>query len=138
MSSYRVLYPLGLLYIFSQSSKLLKDPQSWILMMIGFLFLSFFWIWIKYRHTYKKFRKYASFLASNNLYGIINFGVIICMQGYTFVYRQQGIHEGLFAKLFMGMILTSIAFLFVSIFILPRILDRSIADTEALIQLYGE
>lgn len=60
------------------------------------------------------------------------------MHGYTFVYRQQGVQEGFFAKLFMGMILTSIAFLFVSIFILPRILDRSIADTEALIQLYGE
>jgi hypothetical protein len=28
--------------------------------------------------------------------------------------------------------------LFISIFILPRVLDRSITDTEALIQVYGD
>ncbi|EKB49653.1 hypothetical protein [Cecembia lonarensis] len=136
-TSYRIIFPLGLLVIFFQSSTLLGDSKSWILMMIGFLFFSFIWIVIRYWHTYKKYKKYASFMASNSVFQMTNFGVIMCLYGHNFVYRQGGVQEGLFAKIFIGAILTAIAFLFISIFILPRVLDRSIADTEALIQVYG-
>lgn len=137
-TSYRILFPLGLIIIFFQSSTLLQDSKAWILMMIGFLFFSFIWVVIRYWNTHKKYRKYASYMASNSVFQLINFGVIVCSQGHSFVYRQQGVQEGLFAQLFIGAILTAIAFLFISIFILPRVLDRSIADTEALIKVYGE
>ncbi len=59
------------------------------------------------------------------------------MQGHTFVYREQGLQEGFFAQIFIGSILLAIFFLYASIFILPRVLDKSIADTEALIKVYG-
>jgi hypothetical protein len=137
-TSYRIIFPLGLLVIFYQSSTLLQDSKAWILMMIGFLFFSFIWIVIRYWNSHKKYKKYASYMASNSVFQLINFGVIVCTQGHSFVYRQQGLQEGLFAQLFIGAILTAIAFLFISIFILPRVLDRSIADTEELIQVYGE
>jgi len=136
--SYRMIFPLGLLFIFFQSSALLQDSKSWILMMIGFLFFSFIWVVFRYWNTHKKYKKYASYLASNSVFQLINLGVIVCMQGHSFVYRQEGVQEGLFAKIFIGAILASISFLFISIFILPKVLDRSIADTEALIQIYGE
>lgn len=137
-TSYRIIFPLGLLFIFFQSSTLLQDSKAWILMMIGFLFFSFIWVVIRYWGTHKKYKKYASYITSNSIFQIINFGVIVCMQGHSFVYRQQGVQEGLFAQVFIGAILTAIAFLFISIFILPRVLDRSIADTEALMKVYGE
>lgn len=137
-TSYRIIFPLGLLFIFFQSSALLQDSKSWILMMIGFLFFSFTWVVIRYWNIHKKYKKYASYMASNSVFQIINLGVIACIQGHSFVYRKQGVQEGLFAQVFIGAILTAIAFLFVSIFILPRVLDRSIADTEALIEVYGE
>lgn len=137
-TSYRIIFPLGLLFIFFQSSALLQDSKAWILMMIGFLFFSFIWMVIRYWNTHKKYKKYASFMASNSVFQILNFGVIVCTQGHSFAYRQQGVQEGLFAKVLIGAILVSISFLFISIFILPRVLDRSIADTEALIKVYGE
>lgn len=138
ITSCRIIFPLGLLFIFFQSSTLLEDSKAWILMMIGFLFFSFIWVVIRYWKTHKKYKKYASYMASNSVFQLINFGVIVCTQGHAFVYRQEGVQEGLFAKIFTGAILTAIAFLFISIFVLPRVLDRSIADTEALIQVYGE
>lgn len=138
LTSYRIIFPLGLLVIFFLSSTLLQDSKAWILMMIGFLFFSFIWIVIRYWHTHIKYKKYASYMASNSVFQMTNFGVLMCLYGHNFVYRQGGIQEGLFAKIFIGAILTAIAFLFISIFILPRVLDRSIADTEELIQVYGE
>jgi hypothetical protein len=137
-TTYRIVFPLGLLVIIFQSSELFQDSKSWILIMIGFLFFSFIWVVIRYGNTHKKYKKYASYMASNGVFQLINFGVIVCTQGYSFVYRQQGVQEGLFANVFIGSILLAITFLFISIFILPRVLDRSIADTEALIQVYGE
>lgn len=138
LTSYRIIFPLGLLFIFYQSSALLGDSKAWILMMIGFLFISFIWVVIRYWNTHKKFKKYASYMASNSVFQLTNFGVLTCLYGHNFVYRQGGVQEGLFVKIFIGAILTAIAFLFISIFILPRVLDRSIADTEELIQVYGE
>lgn len=137
-TSYRIIFPWGLLVVFFQSSALLEDSKAWILMMIGFLFFSFIWVVIRYWNTHKKYKKYASYMASNSVFQMINFGVIVCTQGHSFVYRQEGVQEGLFAKIFIGAILTAITFLFISIFVLPRVLDRSIADTEELIQVYGE
>jgi hypothetical protein len=136
--SYRVIFPVGLLYLFFQSSILLQDSSAWLLMIIVFLLFSFSWVVIRYWGKHKKYKKYASYIASNSVFQIINFGVIVCMQGHTFVYQEQGVQDGLFAKIFIGSILVAITFLFISIFILPKVLDHSIADTEALIKVYGE
>ncbi|WP_373522262.1 hypothetical protein [Aquiflexum sp.] len=136
--SYRVVFPVGLLYLFFQSSILLKDSRAWIVMIIVFLLFSFIWVVIRYWGQHKKYKKYASYIASNSVFQVINFGVIVCMQGHTFVYREQGVQNGLFAIIFIGTILVAITFLFISIFILPKVLDRSIADTEVLIKVYGE
>jgi len=137
-TSYRVIFPIGILYLMFQSSILLQNSKSWILMMIVFLCFSFFWVVFRYWGTHKKYKKYESYLASSNVFQLINLGVIICLQGHNFVYRQNGAPEALFSQIFLGVILTGISFLFVSVFILPRVLDRSIADTEALIEVYGE
>lgn len=137
LTSYRVIFPIALLVLMFQTSVLFRDSKAWILMMIGFLMFSFFWIVVRYWGTHKKYKKYASYLASSNVFTFINFGMIVCMQGHNFVYRQQGVQEGLFATIFIGTILFAISFLFISIFILPKVLDRSIADTEALMAVYG-
>lgn len=136
--SYRVIFPVGLLYLFFQSSILLKDSRPWIVMIIIFLLFSFSWVVIRYWGKHKKYKKYASYIASNSVFQIINFGVIVCMQGHSIVYREQGVQDGLFAQLFIGTILLAVTFLYTSIFILPTVLDRSIADTEALISVYEE
>jgi hypothetical protein len=136
--SYRVIFPIGLLYLFFQSSILLQDSRAWFAMIIAFLLFSFFWVVIRYWGKHKKYKKYASYIASNSVFQIINFGVIVCMQGQTFVYREQGLQEGIFAQLFIASILLAVTFLCTSIFVLPTVLDRSISDTETLIKVYGE
>jgi hypothetical protein len=136
--SYRAIFPIGLLFLFFQSSILLQDSRAWFAMIIAFLLFSFFWVVIRYWGKHKKYKKYASYIASNSVFQIINFGVIVCMQGHTFVYREQGLQEGIFAQLFIGSILLAVTFLYTSIFVLPTVLDRSISDTEALIKVYGE
>ncbi|MCH6199355.1 hypothetical protein MMU07_07190 [Aquiflexum sp. LQ15W] len=136
--SYRVIFPVGLIYLFFQSSILLKDSKAWLLMVIVFLLFSFFWVVVRYWGKHKKYKKYASYIASNSVFQVINFGVIVCMQGHSFVYRQQDLQEGIFAQIFIGSILLALTFLYISIFILPTVLDRSISDTEALIKVYGE
>jgi len=137
-TSYRIIVPIGLLYLMFQSSVLLQDSKAWIVMMIVFLFFSFIWIIYRYWGTHKKYKKYESYMASSNVFQLINLGVIICIQGHNFVYRQEEVPEALFPQIFLMVILIGISFLFLSVFILPRVLDRSIADTEALIAVYGE
>ncbi|WP_194774398.1 hypothetical protein [Pararhodonellum marinum] len=137
-TSYKIIFPIGLLYLFFQSSILLRDSRAWLLMVMVCLLISFAWVVMRYWGKHKKYRKYASYMSSNSVFQITNFGIIVCMQGYSFFYRQEGSQDSLFTQILIGGLLVSIALLFVSIFILPSVLDRSIADTEDLIKVYGE
>jgi hypothetical protein len=137
-TTYRVIFPIGLIFLMFHSSILLQDSKSWILMMIIFLFFSFMWVVVRYWGSHKKYRKYASYMSSNHIFQIMNLGMVVSIHGHSIVYRQQGTPESLISQIIIGMILLAISFLFISIFILPRVLDRSIADTYALIAVYGE
>jgi hypothetical protein len=128
-TSYRIIFPLGLLFIFFQSPIIIQDSKSWILMMIGFVLLSFILMFFKYWKKHKKYKEFASYLASNNAYQFINFGIIICAQSISFVYNQPP-NEMVISVIFKTIILVFLSILFISVFILPRVLDRSIADTE--------
>jgi hypothetical protein len=136
--SFRITYPLGMLLIFYHLSILFQEPESLIILIIGFLMISFGWIVISYWNTHNKYKNYASYLASNGLFQVITFGLIVCSQGYLYLYRQEGLQRGLFAKIFGLAILGALSFLFISIFILPKVLDKSIAETQSLIKIYGE
>ncbi len=54
--SYRIIYPLGLLSIFYHLSLLFQEPNSLILLIIGFVIISFGWIVINYWNTHKNTR----------------------------------------------------------------------------------
>lgn len=138
LTSYRIIYPLLVLLILFQSSTWFEDSKSWIAMMIGFILISFFTIVIRYWRKHKKYKHYASYIASNNFFQYIQFGLMTCTHSYIFVYRQAASQEGVFPSVFQSILLICLCFLFVSIFILPRIVEKSVADTEALIQVYGE
>ncbi|MCH7397633.1 hypothetical protein MM236_06515 [Belliella sp. DSM 107340] len=138
LTSYRILYPILILLILFQPSNWFQDSKSWILMMIGFVLISFLTIIIRYWRKHNKYKKYASYIASNNVFAMINFGIITCSQSWNFVYNDNSTPDVLFSRIFKGVILSCLCLLFVSIFILPRVLDRSMSDTEELINIYGE
>lgn len=129
LSSHRIIFPVGILLFLYQMSNWLQDSKSMILMLIGFVMISFIAIIARYRGKHKKYKKYASYLASTSVYQYINFGIIICSQSWNFVYRDNATPEGPFPLIFKSAIMLCLCFLFVSIFILPRILEKSIADT---------
>ena len=68
----------------------------------------------------------------------LNTGVQICLQGHIFLNRSENLFESIFGQVFLSFIIASMALLFLSFFFLPKVLDRNIADTEALIQVFGE
>lgn len=136
--SYRILFPIGFLLFLYQMSNWLQDSKSMILMLIGFVMISFIAIVARYRGKHKKYKKYAAYLASTSVYQYINFGIIICSQSWNLVYRDNATPDGLFPLILKGAIILCLCFLFVSIFILPRILKKCMTDTEELITVYGE
>jgi hypothetical protein len=137
-TSLRIIFPISILAILFQTSSWFQNSKSWILMLIGFVLVSFLVIAIRYWSKHKRYKHYASYMASNNVYAVINLGIITCSQSWNFVYRNNSTPDGIFPLIFKGVILLCLCMLFVSIFILPRVLERSMADTEALIQVYGE
>ena len=138
LTSYRIIYPILVLLILFQSSTWFDDSKSWILMMIGFILITFFAIVIRYWRKHKKYKLYASYIASNNLFQYIQFGLMTCTHAYMFIYDQTGSYDGVFPSVFQSILLICLCYLFISIFILPRIVERSVADTEELINIYGE
>ncbi|MCH7414754.1 hypothetical protein MM213_14735 [Belliella sp. R4-6] len=138
LTSYRIIYPMLVLLILFQSSTWFDDSKSWIAMMIGFILITFFTIVIRYWRKHKKYKCYASYIASKNIFQYIQFGLMTCTYSYMFVYRQAGSYDGVFPSVFQSILLICLCYLFISIFILPRIVERSVTDTEELINIYGE
>jgi hypothetical protein len=68
----------------------------------------------------------------------LNIAIQICIQANFFMHRSENLFESIGERVLLGLVVLGMAFLFLSLFFLPKVLDRNIADTEALIQVYGE
>jgi hypothetical protein len=54
------------------------------------------------------------------------------------MHHSEYLFESIGGQVLLGLVVLGMAFLFLSFFFLPKVLDRNIADTETLIQMYGE
>jgi len=138
LTSYRILYPILLGLLIYQVSVLLNDPKAWVLILSGFLiltslaFIGFYW------PKYQRLKNFASFSTSSNLFQLVNFGIICFLYSYQWVYKAPQGNDSLFFYIFQGGIILVMVCFALSIFVLPRVLDQSIAETEALKRVYGE
>jgi hypothetical protein len=137
-TSYRIIYPLGLGVIIYQASLYLDDPQNWVLLFAGFLFLAFCWLVSRYGTKHKHYKNYASYQALGNIWQWLNAAAMACIYSYQFVYSISNSEDtpALFSLIFQGIILTILVSFSISVFILPKILDQNIALTEKLKSLY--
>jgi hypothetical protein len=137
-TSYRIIYPLGLGVIIYQASLYLDDPQNWVLLFAGFLFLAFCWLVSQYGTKHKHYKNYASYQTLGNIWQWLNAAAMACIYSYQFVYSISNSEDtpALFSLIFQGIILTILVSFSISVFILPKILDQNIALTEKLKSLY--
>jgi hypothetical protein len=138
ITSYRLLFPILLGLLIYQASVLLNDPKAWVLILSGFLILASIGVIGPYWRKYQRLKNFASFTTSSNLFQLVNFGIICCLYSYQWVYKAPKEIDSLFFHVFQVAIILVIVSFALSIFILPRVLDKSIAETEALKRVYGE
>lgn len=134
--SYRIVFPLFLALVIYQSSILMNDPNSWILVLMGFVVMGSSFIVIKYWKSHKELKNYACYAGSKSVFQYLNQSFLICIYAYQFVYDKAEDSESFFTLIFKGAIILALVGFVVSIFILPKILDRSIQETEKLKSIY--
>ena len=134
--SYRIAFPLLLAIVIFQSSILLNAPKNWILMLISFVVIGNSYIMARYWKSHKDFKNYACYLGSSSIFQILNLSISICLYFYQFVYLRTAEMDSIFTNIFKGAIILVLMGFAVSIFILPKILDQSIQDTEKLKSIY--
>ncbi|WP_100629787.1 hypothetical protein [Algoriphagus formosus] len=138
LSSYRILYPILLGLLIYQVSVILNDPKAWVLILSGFLILTSLAFIGSYWPKYQRLKNFASFSTSSNLFQLVNFGIICCLYSYQWVYKVPQGTDSLFFHIFQGGIILVMVCFALSMFVLPRVLDQSIEETEALKRVYGE
>ncbi len=136
LTSFRILYPILLGLLIYQATLFLNDPQAWVLFLAGFLILGTSIFVIRYWKSHQAYKSYASYIGSTHIFQIINLGTLCAVYSYQFVYKNSGDTSLLFTYLFKGAIILVLIWYSLSLFILPRLLEKSIAETQKLKTLY--
>lgn len=136
LTSFRIFYPILLGLLIYQATLFLNDPQAWVLFLAGFLILGTSIFVIRYWKSHKAYKSYASYIGSTHIFQIINLGTLCAVYSYQFVYKNSGDTSLLFTYLFKGAIILVLIWYSLSLFILPRLLEKSIAETQKLKTLY--
>lgn len=137
-SGRKIVIPIGITLGMYQISLWVQDLKTWYFIMIAALIIPLVLMFVKYRKHHSRYKRYASYTAQNTLFLYFNVGIQTCVQGHIFFNRSENLFESIFGQVFLGIMIVIMAFLFLSLFFLPKVLDRNIAETEALIQVYGE
>lgn len=130
--SYRIAFPLLLAFVIYQSSILLNDPKGWILILIGFVVIGSSYIMARYWKSHKDLKNYACYIGSTSIFQILNLSITICLYTYQFVYLRAAETDSIFTSILKGAIILVLMGFVVSIFILPKVLNQSIQETEKL------
>ncbi|MGY6520367.1 MAG: hypothetical protein ACXIUD_01470 [Mongoliitalea sp.] len=137
-SGINIFIPIGIGVAMYQASLLVPDIKTWYFIMIAALIVPMIGMFFKYRKHHAQYKQYASYTAQNILFVYFNLGIQICMQGHIFLNNPENLFDSIFTQVFFSLIIACMAFLFLSFFFLPKVLNRNIAETEKLVKLYGE
>jgi hypothetical protein len=137
-TSQKIMIPIGIALAMYQTSLWVQDLKTWYLIMIAALLIPLGLMYVKYRKNHSRYKGYASYRAQNTFFVYLNIAIQICLQANFFMHRSEDFFESIGERVLLGLVVLGMAFLFLSFFFLPKVLDRNIADTETLIQMYGE
>ena len=138
-TSYRIIYPAGIgfiLYWLSINSKLFGEQLSLPIWGGIFFLIGLLGIIVHYRKISKKLKNYVAFKSSLNAFVILN--TLLQFNIYGLRYLENPNYSLAFTfQSFATYIMLTIVFLsFISVFLIPRVLDRSIAETRKLQAIY--
>jgi hypothetical protein len=134
----KIVIPIGIALAMYQTSLWVQDLKTWYLIMIAALLIPLGLMYVKYRKNHSRYKGYASYRAQNTFFVYLNIAIQICIQANFFMHHSEYLFESIVGQVLLGLVVLGMAFLFLSFFFLPKVLDRNIADTETLIQMYGE
>lgn len=136
--SFRMLLFLGIFAIFYNFRFVFDTATGWIggLLML-FIVCASVLMTIHWKN-FKKYRKYASFNVSGNFFLIISFVFQTCNFCYIMLNGSEKNDGELMWDMGLIFVTLIITMLYLCLFLLPRVFDKSIADTELLIKVYGE
>ena len=138
-TSLRIICPVAvgfILFWLSKNSSLFGEQVSLPIWGGVFTISAIIFIIIRYWTSNKNLKNYVSYKSSANSFGFFNVMLQFNLHGmryfenpdYTFAFTAQSIFT------WLGMIIMLACF--ISIFLIPRVLDRSIAETKKLQAIY--
>ncbi|SFT95604.1 hypothetical protein SAMN04489724_2951 [Algoriphagus locisalis] len=137
--SYRIIYPAAIgfiLYWLSVNTRPFGYELTLPVWAVLFFFAGLIFIAASYYRVNKSLKNYVAYKSTNNFMLILNFFLQLNVNGLRFFENPGYVIDFTFKGVFMALGLLLIAISFLSIFLLPRVLDRSIAETKKLQAIY--
>ena len=137
--SYRIIYPVAvgfILYWLSVNSRPFGYELTLPVWGVIFFFVGLVYVLFTYHNVDKRIKNYVAFKSTNNFLVILNLFMQVNIYGLRHFENPNYSIEFTVKGVFMTIGLILILISFFSIFILPRVLDRSIAETKKLQAIY--
>lgn len=137
--SYRIIYPavvVFILYWLSINTRPFGYELTLPVWAVAFFFVGLIYIIVSYYRVNRSLRNYVDFKSTNNFMVILNLFMQLNIYGLRFFENPDYVIDFTFKGVFIAIGLLLIAISFLSIFLLPRVLDRSIAETRKLQAIY--
>jgi hypothetical protein len=138
-TSYRIIYPaiVGfILYWLSVNTRPFGYELTLPVWAVVFFLIGVVYIIVSYHKINKRLKDYVAFKSTNNFMLILNLFMQSNIYALRFFENPDYVIDFSFKGILMGIGLLLIAMSFISIFLLPRVLDRSILETKKLQAIY--
>ncbi|MFC5625703.1 hypothetical protein [Algoriphagus winogradskyi] len=138
-TSHRIIYPAGIgfiLYWLSVNTRPFGDELTLPVWAVLFFFAGLIFIAARYYRVNKSLENYVAYKSTNNFMLILNFFLQLNVNGLRFFENPGYVINFTFKGVLMVIGILLIAISFLSIFLLPKVLDRSIAETRKLQAIY--
>ncbi|UZD22476.1 hypothetical protein PBT90_03415 [Algoriphagus halophytocola] len=138
-TSYRIIYPAAIgfiLYWLSVNTRPFGYELSLPVWGAIFFFASTLGMLFSYGKTGKKLKNYVAFKSSFNAFVILNTLFQINLYGMRYLKNPDYSFAFTFQSIATYFMLVFVFLSFISVFLIPRVLDRSIAETKKLQAVY--
>lgn len=138
-TSYRIIYPAAIgftLYWLSVNTRPFGYELTLPVWAVLFFFVGLIYIVVSYYRVNKSLKNYVAFKSTNNFLVILNLFMQVNFYGLRFFENPDYVIDFTMKGVFMSIGLLLILMSFLSIFLLPRVLDRSIEETRKLQAIY--
>jgi hypothetical protein len=142
LMSYRIVFPIGMIYILYWLSVYTRPFGYELSLPIWggiFIGLGLVFIIVKYWNMYnidKSLKNYVSFRSSTNSFTFFNFMMQLNLFGMRFLENPDYSISFSSESILTWLSILSISACFISIFLIPRVLNRSIEEAKRLQAIY--